>query len=88
MRVTRDSWVISCLGTRQASSNDTSLTRARYLLFPSTRDASGTSISVLYKYGCRGKASIVKRRGQVIYELVRELTGCIKNINIIEENNL
>ena len=25
-----------------------------------------------YKYGCRCKASIVKRRGQVIYELVRE----------------
>ena len=25
------------------------------------------------KYGCRCKASIVKRRGQVIYELVREL---------------
>ena len=24
------------------------------------------------KYGCRCKASIVKRRGQVIYELVRE----------------
>ena len=26
----------------------------------------------LDKYGCRCKASIVKRRGQVIYELVRE----------------
>ena len=26
----------------------------------------------VYKYGCRCKASIVKRRGQVIYELVRE----------------
>ena len=25
-----------------------------------------------YKYGCWCKASIVKRRGQVIYELVRE----------------
>ena len=38
------SWVILCLGTRQASSQDTkSLTRARFLLFPSTRD--GTSIS-------------------------------------------
>ena len=36
--------MILCLGTRQASSQDTkSLTRARYLLFPSTRD--GTSIS-------------------------------------------
>ena len=36
--------MILCLGTRQASSQDTkSLTRARFLLFPSTRD--GTSIS-------------------------------------------
>ena len=36
--------MILCLGTRQASSQDTkSLTRARFLLFPSNRD--GTSIS-------------------------------------------
>ena len=36
--------MILCLGTRQASSQDTkSLTRARFLLFPSTGD--GTSIS-------------------------------------------
>ena len=40
------SWVILCLGTRLAESQDTkSLTRARYLLFPFTRD--GTSISLL-----------------------------------------
>ena len=38
--------MILCLGTRQASSQDTkSLTRARFLLFPSTRD--GTSITSL-----------------------------------------
>ena len=36
------------------------------------RIANGNSKPMKYKYGCRCKASIVKRRGQVIYELVRE----------------
>ena len=35
-------------------------------------ERDGSVITNIYKYGCRCKASIVKRRGQVIYELVRE----------------
>ena len=34
--------------------------------------AMAEDVNIEDKYGCRCKASIVKRRGQVIYELVRE----------------